>query len=276
MAYYNPAQEQPQIQIQYTAPIVYYAAPAITYQSAVSRPYGPYYEKQTSTGLGATQIILACLSIAAGVMAIVYGAGWYPVGIGIWGGAFFLVTGALSIAAGKDPTNALITGTLVFSVFDIIIGVAMITIASFGVSEDIYCSSYYNNCSSWWGAAVAANSLMIAIGALEFIFGIWMTVISGRAIDRGSKAQLASMPVAFAQNHQPQTMYIQGLPPTFQPQPPPYYVQAQYPSESNPQQMIQIGVQHPSASNQQQPMMQIGVHQPPMTINKLLNQPSSC
>ena len=37
---------------------------------------------------------------------------------------------------------------------------------------------------------VAANSIMIGVGSLEIIFGIWMTVISARAIENGSKAQV--------------------------------------------------------------------------------------
>jgi len=85
MAYYNPAQGHPQGQ--YPAPIVYYAAPAITYQQAVTKHYGQYYAKETSTGLGATQIVVACVSIAAGIMAIVSGAECYYIGVGIWAGA---------------------------------------------------------------------------------------------------------------------------------------------------------------------------------------------
>lgn len=86
MAYYNSVQEQSQDQ--YPAPVVYYAAPAFSYQPSVIKHYGPHYDRQTSTGLGATQIVLACISIAAGVMAIVFYAELYPIGIGIWAGAF--------------------------------------------------------------------------------------------------------------------------------------------------------------------------------------------
>src|SRR6218665_1672135 len=85
MAYYNPAQGHPQGQ--YPAPIVYYAAPAITYQQAVTKHYSQYYSRETSTGLGATQIVVACVSIAAGIMAIVFDAECYYIGVGIWAGA---------------------------------------------------------------------------------------------------------------------------------------------------------------------------------------------
>lgn len=86
MAHYNPTQGPSQVQ--HSAPIVYYAAPAINYQPPVTGHYGPHYQRQTSTGLGAAQIVLACVSIAAGAIAIHYYAEYYYVGIGIWAGVF--------------------------------------------------------------------------------------------------------------------------------------------------------------------------------------------
>lgn len=81
---YNAAQGHPQGQ--YPASVVYYAAPAINYQQAVVKRNGQRYDSQTSSGLGATQIILACVSVTAGTMAIFYGAHNYQIGIGIWAG----------------------------------------------------------------------------------------------------------------------------------------------------------------------------------------------
>ena len=85
MAYYNPTHEQPQGQ--YPAPIVYYAAPAIIYQQPAIKLYGPYYKKETSIGLGFIHIVIACISIAAGVVAVVYGAYYGDTIVGIWTGA---------------------------------------------------------------------------------------------------------------------------------------------------------------------------------------------
>ena len=52
-----------------------------------------------------------------------------------------------------------IKATLVASVFDILLGVAQLTIASFGVAEDMNCYGYYPyyNCNSWVGPNI--NSL---------------------------------------------------------------------------------------------------------------------
>ena len=86
MAYYNQAHGHPQGQ--YPSSVVYYPGPTINYQQAVIKNFGPHYERQSSTGLGATQIVLACVSIAAGIMAIVYDAECYEIGVGIWAGAW--------------------------------------------------------------------------------------------------------------------------------------------------------------------------------------------
>ena len=45
-----------------------------------------------------------------------------------------------------------ITATLVFSVFDFILGIAELTISAIGLSNDLYCQDYppYDNyCSDW-------------------------------------------------------------------------------------------------------------------------------
>ena len=86
MAYNNPISGQPQVQ--YPAPMVFYAAPTGNYQPMVIKNFGPHYKRQTSTGLGATQIVLSCASIAAGIIAILTEAGWYYIGVGIWAGAW--------------------------------------------------------------------------------------------------------------------------------------------------------------------------------------------
>lgn len=80
MAYYNSAQGQPQGQ--YPAPIVYYAVPKI------ANHFVPYYKRQASTGLGATQIFLACISIAGQGMSFVYSAQFFFVSFGVWAGAW--------------------------------------------------------------------------------------------------------------------------------------------------------------------------------------------
>src|SRR6218665_125786 len=86
MAYYNQAQGHPQGQ--YPSSVVYYPGPTINYQQAAIKSYGPHYERQSSIGLGATQIVLACVSITAGIMAIVYDADCSYIGVGIWAGAW--------------------------------------------------------------------------------------------------------------------------------------------------------------------------------------------
>ena len=87
MAYHNEAQEQPQGQ-QYPAPIVYYPGPTINYQQPAIKHFGKHYARKTSFGLGITQIVLACASIAAGIMAYEYAAEYYNIGIGMWAGTW--------------------------------------------------------------------------------------------------------------------------------------------------------------------------------------------
>ena len=55
-----------------------------------------------------------------------------------------------------------ITATLVFSVFDFLLGIAELTIAAIGLAEDLYCnyySSYYNNCTDWVIIIISIRSL---------------------------------------------------------------------------------------------------------------------
>src|SRR6218665_2426593 len=86
MAHNNPTPGQPQVQ--YPAPMVFYAAPMGNYQPTVIKNFGPHYERQSSISLGATQIVLACISIIAGGIAIGYQAALYYLGVGIWAGAW--------------------------------------------------------------------------------------------------------------------------------------------------------------------------------------------
>jgi hypothetical protein len=268
MAYYTqqgapqqghyPAQQGPYPPTQ----TVYYAtaAPvAPAYQQPAIVGYRPYFPRTTSTVLGALQIMLAIVSVAAAITAVCYEASLYEIGVGFWCGIFYFIAGVVAIAAGQHPTNQLISATALCSGFDIAFGITQLTIASVGVSNDVYCLEY--ECVTWKSEAVAANCLMIGVGSWQVIFGCWLFAVSCRAIYSGSHTPTAPVPVTYATT-QPEAVYLQGPPPSQGMPPQGYYVQQQqqYPSSSNPQQMMYAGGQQ---QPQAPPMMVKPGNQPP-------------
>lgn len=253
MAYYNQQQIQQQMQHQqmqqqqqqgpYPPQQTIYYASAVPVAPAYHQPaiegYRPYFPRTTSTVLGALQIMLAIVSVAAAITAICYEASLYEIGTGIWCGIFYFTAGIVAIAAGQHPTNQLISATALCSGFDIAFGITQLTIASIGVANDVYCGNY--ECVTFKSEAVVANCLMIGVGSWEVIFGCWLFAVSCRAIYSGSHPPTAPLPVTYATT-QPETVYLQGPPPQHLP-PQSYYAQPQYPSGSNPQQMMYAGGQ---------------------------------
>lgn len=262
MAYNNQHQVQqqgpyPQQQGPYPPQQIIYYAGATTVAPAYHQPviegYRPYFPRTTSTVIGVLQIMLAITSVAAAITAVCYEASLYYIGTGFWCGIFYFIAGVVAIAAGQHPTNQLISANALCSGFAIAFGITQLTIASIGVSNDVYCGTY--DCVTWKSEAVVANCLMIGCGSWEVIFGCWLFAVSCRAMYSGSHPQTAPIPVTYATT-QPETVFLQGPPPQHLP-PQNYYGQPQYPSTSHPQQMMYAGGQ------QAPPMTMKSGNQPP-------------
>ena len=105
MAYYNQHQMQQQMQQQQMQQqqmqqqqgpyppqqTIYYASAvpvAPAYQQPAIEGYRRYFPRTTSTVLGALQIMLAIVSVAAAITAICYEASLYEIGTGFWCGIF--------------------------------------------------------------------------------------------------------------------------------------------------------------------------------------------
>lgn len=255
MDYYHqqPVQSQPVYPPPPPPSAAYYASPAAAvashhHQPKASHSYASHYPRVTSTSLGAAELFMAVISITGGIMAFVYDASMDHIGTGIWCGIFYLIAGSVALAAGQNPSNSLISSNALTSGLNIAFGITELTIASIGVSNDIWCGYY--QCVTWKSAAVAANCLMICAGSWQVIFGIWLFAVSCYAVYRGSDQQASATPVTYAPG--PSEAVFLQVPGPMPQQPMPYYQQAQYAGPPNqqyamhpPPPPMQVKGQHP-------------------------------
>lgn len=248
-SYYQPQSVHPQPV--YPAPTtVYYASPVVTQHPKATHNYAARYPRTTSTCLGVAQLFLAAISITGGIMAIIYNASLYPVGVGFWCGILYIIAGAVALAAGQNPTNSLITGTAACSGLVIAFGITEVTVAAIGVTEDVWCNDY--QCVTWKGAAVASNCLMICAGSWEVIFGLWLLGVSCNAICSHSNPQTVPGPVTYMTGPSEAVFLQPGAPlPQYQVQYPPH------PGPYNQQQQMMYTREQPPP-----PQMQLKGHQP--------------
>ncbi|XP_070545914.1 uncharacterized protein [Ptychodera flava] len=76
----------------------------------------PGFHQRTIAGLSMCQIGLGLLAIALGMTAIVIECPLYYIGLGIWCGFFYMISGVVGMTSSSNRTNATLVASMVLSV----------------------------------------------------------------------------------------------------------------------------------------------------------------
>ncbi|KAM4031286.1 membrane-spanning 4-domains subfamily A member 4A-like isoform 2-T2 [Anomaloglossus baeobatrachus] len=213
-----------------------------------SHPSSPFYLtflKGKPKALGIVLIVLAILEIGLGIaLCFTRFSITLPSGIPFWGSIFYIIAGALTIAAHPKPSVCLIRGSLslniissIFSTVALIINIADLATMSMFYSCYYYNGSYYNQefyerCKNQLNGGYAVISFLLIINLLLFCVSLSISIFGCRSLSKVSsncpQVFLIQNDVVVSTN--PSTVpatfagYAQPLAPHIAP-PPPYVFQ---------------------------------------------------
>ncbi|ELT92111.1 hypothetical protein CAPTEDRAFT_225582 [Capitella teleta] len=166
-------QQQPQvIMIQSPSAQPSYAVTGMTIQGQ-QRIYANYQSKQS--------LILGILHVIVGVLCVGFGGGalgtdaWGGIiAHGIWGGVFFIITGAFAIVASKKKDYCNVTTHMSMAYVSMLAALAGAVICIIGCAEDSY--YYWYSKKELW---LAMNGVLSCLFIFELALTIWSAVICG-------------------------------------------------------------------------------------------------
>ncbi|KAK2192603.1 hypothetical protein NP493_26g06005 [Ridgeia piscesae] len=151
----------------------------------VRSPIWKNYAKKTSMLLGVAQIVIGVLCIGFHIAVIVDVTPTAKIGQGIWGGLFFIATGAFGVVAGKQRTTRSIVSFMILSILSATVFATLVLSLSFvGFFRDQI--PYGGDIKSY---AVAAHFMMMILSLVEFVVAIASSAICCAAVCCGSSPQ---------------------------------------------------------------------------------------
>ncbi|ELU12315.1 hypothetical protein CAPTEDRAFT_189456 [Capitella teleta] len=131
------------------------------------------YPSKQSMSIGILHVIVGVLCIGFGIGAIVVDAWGATIAHGIWGGVFFIITGAFAIVASKRKDYCNISTHIALAIVSMIAALIGMTMCIIGCVEDSYYNYWYNRKEEW----LAMNGVLSCLFIIEFALTIWSAVI---------------------------------------------------------------------------------------------------
>ncbi|XP_040290547.1 membrane-spanning 4-domains subfamily A member 4A-like isoform X1 [Bufo bufo] len=214
-------------------------ANVVTPNTDPSSPFYLTFLKSKPRALGIVLIVSSILEIGLGI-----GLGFtcftitLPSGIPFWGTIFYIIAGALTIAAQSKPKVCLVRGSLSLNIISSISsGIAIILNTVDLATLNCYYYDYgydyeygYRRCQQLLSATYALQSILLVINLLIFCISLSVSIFGCRSL---SKISSNSPQVFLIQNDlvsmNPSTVPVTGFSQLFAPaiappQPPPQYV----------------------------------------------------
>ncbi|TFJ96851.1 actin-binding Rho-activating protein [Platysternon megacephalum] len=155
------------------------------------------FHKGEPLALGITQILFGAVQFAVGVvMAMVNSYLWIlalSVHVPIWSGLLYIISGALSVAAAKNPKIQLVKGSLGMNIISsVLAGCAMILyLVSLLESRHQYrCNWYPEECITY-KVTVACITVLFLFTFLEFCVSISTAAFGCKAVCRNSYSEVS-------------------------------------------------------------------------------------
>ncbi|XP_069088986.1 membrane-spanning 4-domains subfamily A member 4A-like [Pleurodeles waltl] len=190
--------------------------------------------------LGVVQILLGLIQITLGALLLNNPfSGVYPIsGLPFWGAPFYIISGALSVAAEKKGTTGLVRGSMAMNIVSTIITLPAIIIisidivfVSFNLSDSSACyisipGNDGQSCLSYQAGLVAQQRGIDALALMLSLLELWITlstsIFACKAVCQCCGAPKVTQPMFVVQNTYGQDL---GFPPVQEPlavSPPPY------------------------------------------------------
>ncbi|XP_034612508.1 membrane-spanning 4-domains subfamily A member 4D-like isoform X1 [Trachemys scripta elegans] len=155
------------------------------------------FHKGEPLALGITQILVGAVQFAVGmVMAMVNSYFWIlalSVHVPIWSGLLYIISGALSVAAAKNPKIQLVKGSLGMNIISsVLAGCAMILyLVSLMESRYQYrCNWYPEECMAY-KVTMACITVLSLFTFLEFVVSISTAAFGCKAVCRNSYSEVS-------------------------------------------------------------------------------------
>ncbi|XP_058486640.1 membrane-spanning 4-domains subfamily A member 4A-like [Solea solea] len=130
---------------------------------------------------------LGTVQILIGVMILLFGLAMTPLadaigvitGIFVWGAAFYITAGSLTVAAARRPSRCLVNCAMAFSIVAVVTAVGAIAIYSVDAAGITYFCLYDSD--SWYSCALY-ESRMQGVSGVLIVFNVLQLVISAVVI----------------------------------------------------------------------------------------------
>jgi len=142
------------------------------------------YASRVAIGLGTTQILLGTAAIGLGIAEICVEAALYMLGMALWCGVFFIVSGSIEIASGKTRRRCLIMACMVLSILSAVACAAMLAMYTFAVMLDSN-RTYFNERGFTYHYGVKqvlVDSLIIVVAVAEGVIAIIASAVCCREV----------------------------------------------------------------------------------------------
>ncbi|ELT99066.1 hypothetical protein CAPTEDRAFT_222797 [Capitella teleta] len=167
-------QQQPQvIMVQSSSTQPYYAVQGVTIQHQ-QRPIYTSYPSKQSMIIGIFHLIVGVCCIGFGIGAIVVDAWGGIVGHGMWGGVFFIITGAIAIVASVRKDYCNISTHISLALVSMLAAITGAALCILGCVDDYRYSRF-----SQRDKRVAMNGVLSCLFIIELALTIWSAVMCG-------------------------------------------------------------------------------------------------
>ncbi|KAG7494200.1 membrane-spanning 4-domains subfamily A member 4A-like [Solea senegalensis] len=123
---------------------------------------------------------LGTIQIIIGLMILLFGIAMTPEadtlgiysGIFVWGAAFYITAGSLTVAAGRRPSRCLVNCAMAFSIVAVVTAVTATILYSLdGAGISIYCGYYgnYRSCYKYMSRMMGVSGVLAVFNALQLI-----------------------------------------------------------------------------------------------------------
>uniref|UniRef100_A0A452H6K8 Membrane spanning 4-domains A8 n=1 Tax=Gopherus agassizii TaxID=38772 RepID=A0A452H6K8_9SAUR len=163
---------------------------------AKPRPLEKFY-KGEPLALGITQIVVGAVQLAVGVvMAMVSSDLWIlalSLHVPIWSGLLYIISGALSVAAAKNPNIPLVKGSLGMNIISSVLAGCAMILYLISLTESRYqsrCYWYPETCITY-KVTVACIMVLLLFTFLEFFVSISTAAFGCKTTCRNSYSEVS-------------------------------------------------------------------------------------
>ncbi|XP_050786555.1 membrane-spanning 4-domains subfamily A member 4D-like isoform X1 [Gopherus flavomarginatus] len=163
---------------------------------AKPRPLEKFY-KGEPLALGITQIVVGAVQLAVGVvMAMVSSDLWIlalSLHVPIWSGLLYIISGALSVAAAKNPNIPLVKGSLGMNIISSVLAGCAMILYLISLTESWYqsrCYWYPEKCITY-KVTVACITVLLLFTFLEFFVSISTAAFGCKTTCRNSYSEVS-------------------------------------------------------------------------------------